>query len=226
MRYLKTLLLIPAGLLCLSAAVHAAPTITVGNYVLVPNTPGQTIYFDVNGIVPNAGTTAAPGNVNGMTFTVAIAEGGPAYGGPLGPKTTSIDVDSGPSIWVAPNSPSGHIAPTVFIDPGGQLAQITLLTTSGFVNVSSGILAMLVIDMTGLPPGGGFGDWSITLAGGIVEEHLGNTELIGSSTPDPVIINYENGNSGSILIVPEPSGVALAAIGLIGVAAWGFRRRR
>jgi len=213
-----------ALMLCLAAVAQASPTITLGNYNLLPGTAGQTIVINVTGIVPNAGNTAAPGNVNGMVFSVAIDEGGPDFGGSLGPQISLVDVDSGPSIWVAPNSPSGRNSFTPFIDAGGQLAQSSFLTVSGFVNVTGGVLATLVIDTTGFGPG----IHKLTLSGGAVEENLGNTELSGSSTPDPTIIVYQffDGTGGQITIVPEPSSVVLGLFAVAGLGAVAIRKRR
>ena len=227
MRHFRALLVVPVAILFLSATAPGA-TITVGHYIVLPNTPGQTIVINVSGIVPNASAnplSAAPGNVNGMVFSVAIAGGGPAYGGTPGPTITAIDVDSGPSIWVAPNSPAGHNPPSTFYD--GQIAQVTFLTVSGFVNVTDGILATLVIDTTGFPAGGGFGEWTLTLAGGAIEENLGDTEFTGSSTPDPVNIVYEafGGTAGRIAVVPEPSSIVLGLLALAALAAVAAGKR-
>jgi hypothetical protein len=213
-----------ALMLCLAAVAQASPTITLGNYNLLPNTAGQQIVINVTGIVPNAGNTAAPGNVNGMVFSVAIGEGGPGFGGVIGPVMTAIDVDSGPSIWVAPQSPAGHNAPADFIDAGGQLGQSSFLTISGFVNVTGGVLATLIVDTTGFGPG----THKLTLSGGVIEENLGNTELSGSSTPDPTIIVYQfyDGTGGQITIVPEPSSVVLGLFAVAGLGAVAIRKRR
>ena len=80
-----------AIVLCLTAVAQAEPTILLGIYIVQPNTAGQTIPINVSGIAPNT--------VNGITLSVMINGGGPAYGGTLGPIITGMDFDSGPTIW-------------------------------------------------------------------------------------------------------------------------------
>ena len=219
----RTISLFLALMLCLAAVAQASPTITVGEYDLFLNTAGQTIVLYVSDIVPNAGDTAAPGNVNGMVLSVAINEGGVAYGGTPGPIITSIDVDSGPSIWVAPNSPAGHNAPATFND--GQLALIAFTTVSGFVNVSDGILATLVIDTTGFGPG----IHKLTLTGGVIADNLGDTELSGN-LPDGTEILYNSSffgeTAGEIFLDPEPSSVVLGLSAIVGFGVVVLRKRR
>lgn len=223
MRNIRHLLFTACAVLGLAVSAQATPTITVGNYDLLPNTPGQEIPLYVTGIVPNAGPNNPnfPGNVNGIVLDVAIAEGGVDFGGTLGPTITSIDVDSGPTIWVAPNSPAGHQPPLVF--NLGQLVEIQFLTNSGWVNVPGGLIATLLIDTTGFSSG----TFPLTLSGGAIAANLSGTEFTGNLPNGTTIIyDYYNGTAGQITIVPEPSSVVLAAIGLIGLAAWGWRRKR
>jgi len=217
-----------ALMLCLAAVAQAAPSITLGNYNLLANTAGQTIVINVTGIVPNALTTPIAGNVgnvNGMVLGVAVNEGGPDYGDVPGPTITAIDVDGGPSIWVAPQSPSGHNAPAEFFDGGGMLAQSSFLTVAGFVNVNGGILATLVIDTTGFGPG----IHKLTLSGGAVDANLGNTELSGN-LPNGTVIVYDSpfygDTAGQITIVPEPSSVVLGLFAVAGLGAVAIRKRR
>ena len=97
------------------------------------------------------------------------------------------------------------------------------MTNSGWVNVTGGLFATLVIDTTGF----GSGTFPLTLSGGAVEDSFGNTEFIGN-LPDggaTFVYEYFDGTAGQITIVPEPSSVVLAAIGLVGLAAWGWRRK-
>ncbi len=208
-----TQLVLFTALAVLSCALSArAATIAVGNYDLLPNTPGQFISLYVTDIVPNAGNTAAPGNVNGIGLAVAIADGGIRYGGTLGPKINSIDLDSGPTVWVPPNSPPGNIPSQEFYD--GQIAYKDVLNGSGFVNVTSGLLATVEVDTTGFSSG----TFPLTLSGGAVSENLGNTQFSGAFASTNIIYGYYNGAAGQITVVPEPSSVSLAAIGLIGLA--------
>ena len=207
-------------------------TITVGNYDLLPNTPGQEIPLYVTGIVPRADVASPPnpGNVQGMRLAAAINDGGSLGGGAPGPTISSIDVDSGPTIWVAPQSPFGHGPADTFIL--GQFAVTSFNTTPGYVNVTSGLLATLVIDTTGFNGG----TYSLKLSDSPSHEIiLVTTEMGGFNQTFPapeipdvtsIIYQYYDGTAGQITIVPEPSSVVLAAVGLIGLAAWGWRRKR
>jgi hypothetical protein len=212
-------------------------TITVGNYDLLPNTPGQEIPLYVTGIVPRADadptTQANPGNVTGLILGAAINDGGSFWGGTPGPKISSIDVDSGSTIWVAPQSPFGHQAPNNFINTG-QFAGIYVFTTQGYVNVTGGLFATLMIDTTGFNGG----TYSLRLSDSYPIDLVfdpTSSKLLGynESLPKPeildvteIIYQYYDGTAGQITIVPEPSSMVLAALGLIGLAAWGRRRKR
>jgi hypothetical protein len=230
MRHIQLVLFTAIAVLGLAASAQAATfTITVGNYDLLPNTPGQKIPLYVTGIVPRADAISPsnPGNVTGIELSVAIGDGGVAYGGEPGPLISSIDVDSGPTIWVAPQSPFGHNSPSTYYE--GQLANVNFLTTEGYVNVTGGLFATLIIDTTGFNDG----TYSLRLDGSpSIVDNMSPTTLLGvarAGVPRDVtniIYEYYGGKAGQITIVPEPSTVVLAAIGLIGLAAWGWRRKR
>jgi hypothetical protein len=191
-------------------SVQAEPTVIVGNHVVQPNMPGQTIILQATGIAPNT--------VNGISFTFSINNGGPNFGGALGPRITDIDVDSGPSIWNPPNS-AGHNPPGLYFDPGGQLANVEFLTTTGFVNADSGILLTLTIDNTGLD-GPEFSTWDLWMVGGsAIDETFGPSHFTGVD----VVGTFVN---GAILVVPEPSSLFLGLIAICGFAAIVDGRRR
>jgi len=197
-----------AILLCLSAVAQADPTVVVGTYNLLPNTAGQTIQLFVSGI--NANT------VNGITFAASIDNGGPAYGGTVGPIFTAMNWDAGPSIWVPPNA-AGHNTPNDFIDAGGQLVTSDFLTTTGFVLTSGGIFVTLSVDTTGF--GAGDHPFSIT-SGTAIEETVGPTDFTGQAFTSNI-----QGN-GLIHIVPEPSSVVLGLFAMAGLCAVAIRKRR
>jgi PEP-CTERM motif-containing protein len=222
MRKIQLLLFTASAVLDLTGSAEAA-TITLGNYsYLLANTAGQPIPILVTDIVPNT--------VNGMTFSVAIDDGGPAYGGALGPKITAIDVDSGPTIWVPPSVAAGHNVPATYFDPGGQLASVNFLTVSGFVNATSGLLVTLIIDTTGVHD-----LHKLTLTGAVLADLVGDTEFIGTAAATTTINYPAFGGTGAVIgvlddpwppEVPEPSSFVLAALGLVGLAAWDWRRKR
>lgn len=199
-----------ALLLCLSAVAQADPTVVVGNFNLQPNLAGQTIQLTVSGIAPNT--------VNGITLAAEIADGGPSFGGTLGPVFTGIDFDAGPSIWVAPNS-AGHNPPNIFFDSGGQVVNGDFLTTAGFVLVNGGIFVTLTIDTTGFN-GGVF---PLQLIGNGVSDGIANTtgptDFTGQNFVSSIV-------DGTITIVPEPSSVVLGLFAMVGLGAVAIRRRR
>jgi hypothetical protein len=190
--------------LCLSAVAQAAPTIVVGNHALLANTAGQTVPIYVTGIEPNT--------VNGITLSVMISGGGPAYGGTAGPTITDMDFDSGPTIWMPPSVPTGHNPPATYYD--GQLASANFLTVSGFVTASSGLVATLTIDMTGFG-----GVYSLELFGTALEENVGNTDFIGQNFVSSI-------TNGTVGWVPEPSSIVLGLIGLASFGVVAIRKRR
>ena len=198
-----------AILLCLTAVVQANPTIVVGNYNLLANTAGQTIPITVTGIAPNT--------VNGMTFAISIDNGGPTYGGSLGPVITAIDVDSGPTIWNPPNA-AGHNPPNFGQAPPSQLVAIDFLTTTGFVTASSGLVMTLIVDATGFGPG--IHTFSIT-SGSAIEDNFGPSDFTGQN-----FVSSIQGSGTIDLDVPEPSSVVLGLSAIAGFGVVVIRKRR
>lgn len=207
MRLIQHILFSAIAVLGLTAVSLAAPTIVVGNHNPDSLTADQHIPIMVTGIEPNT--------VNGIWFSVMIDGGGPAYGGALGPVITAMDFDSGPTIWVPPSAPSGHNAPDLYFDPGGQLANASFMLPSGFVTADSGLVVTLTIDMTGL----GFGVHSLDLFGGVIEEQFGGTDFIGQNFVSSI-------TNGTITFVSEPNSLILGWFALAGLFAWGWRRRK
>jgi hypothetical protein len=174
-----------AAALCLASVAGAATTINVGNYLLLPNTPGQVIQ------IPVSGSDLAPG----ADLAVQIGDGGPelaTYGlppGTPGPKIAQIDFASG-TIFSVPGAtqftPSGNIPQVWFtnvvlgnspanVAANGMLANLTINTT-GFSNGSFGLLLNNVVP--GLSPPNGY-----------------STDLT-DQVPNLTI------NNGSIIIIP------------------------
>ena len=206
MRSIQHVLFPTFAVLCLTAVLQAAPTINVGYWNLEP-AAGQQISINVSGIEPIT--------VQGILFSVMIDGGGPAYGGALGPVITAMDFDSGPTIWMPPSAPSGHNAPNLYFDPGGQLALGEFLLVDGFVTADSGLVVTLTVDMTGF----GFGVHTLDLFGGAIEENLGNTEFYGQNS-------FVSITNGLIIYVPEPNSLILGWFALAGLFAWGWRSRK
>ena len=201
-----------AILLCLTAVAQAIPTVVVGDHSqLLNNTAGQLIQLEVSGITPNT--------VNGISLGVAINNGGPGFGGLLGPTITAFDWASGPTIWEEPWTPAGFFRQHAdYFDPGGQLAQSVIITVSGFTNQSGGLLVNLIVDTTGIGPG----VYSLDLFGGTIADVVGNTTFTGLGNPDPGQSLF----NGTITLLPEPSSVVLGLSAIAGFGVVVFRKCR
>ena len=117
----------------------ADSTIPVGNYSLLPDTPGQVIQ------IPVSGTDMAPG----ADLAVQVGDGGPELGGTLGPAITSIGLTSG-TIFDVPDA--------VQSTPAGNIPQVwftsVALTSDNPSSVpANGVLANVTIDTTGFSSG-------------------------------------------------------------------------
>lgn len=153
---------IVAASFCAVSAARAATTINVGNYLLLPNTPGQVIQ------IPVAGTDMAPG----ADLAVQVGDGGPQlsnYGlppGTPGPAISQIGFASDTIFSVAgatQSTPPGNIPQVWFTDvvltgspayvpANGTLANITIDTT-GFANGQFALLLSNVVPGLQLPNG-------------------------------------------------------------------------
>jgi hypothetical protein len=173
-----------------------AAVIDAGAHNLQPNMPGQKIDFFVTG----------GEKIIAVVFSVAIDGGGPAYGGILGPSITNLDLVSLGHIF----SPNHGTVYNDYSDP--QLWESNTITAVGTIP-ATGLLATITVDTTGFGPG----EHTLDLKGQPLTDYPGDTQLLFADT---LITN------GSITIVPEPSSVALAAIGLMGLTVWGCRRRK
>jgi LPXTG-motif cell wall-anchored protein len=93
------------------------------------------------------------------------------------------------------------------------------LTSDGVpIQQGANLLATLTFDTTGFGPG-----YSTTL------------ELGDTASGDTFLADIRNGSvfdlpltihNGSITIVPEPGGFALAGLSLLGMISWAYRRRK
>lgn len=205
MRDLRRVLLAGTLTLCLTTAAQAEPTVVGGVHNLLVNTDGQLVQISVTGI--------APETVNGMTFYFATGDGGPEFGGFEAPRISSIDVDSGPTIWNPPNS-AGHDPPFIYIDDNGQFAAVEFLTTEGYVNVSSGLVLTLTIDTTGVSEG----LYLLELTGGWVADNVGISDFTGQNFTSSII-------NGSIFLHPEPSSIVTGLIAVTAFALIAVRKR-
>ncbi len=184
------------ALLCLTTVVDAA-TIDVGNYLLLPNTPGQVIQL------PITGTDLAPG----LDLAVQIGDGGPELAtvdlppGTPGPTIGQIDFASG-TIFSVPGAtqftPAGNLPQVWFtnvvlgaspseVTTNGVLANLTIDTT----NFSAGSFALLLKNiLPALSPPNGI---STDLTSQVPNLTINN----GSITIIPSIAYWQGGVSGA-----------------------------
>jgi hypothetical protein len=190
----------------LTAGPAMAAEIVVGNYDLLPNTPGQEIEIYV---------TAAPTDplIGAANFNVQIADGGPEAGGAIdGPTITAVSLVRPGTIFGDiindGHSGSGSVVPQVYVE---QTA-----TGSGQGPIAAdGQLAVVTIDTTGF-------------TSGVFDFMLGDT-LNGDTdlrddTPgvNPIPLTITN---GTITIIPEPSTIVML-LGLLAAAAVYMRKRK
>ena len=125
------------AVLVLAPFARATPIIDVGNHVLQPDDPGQTIQVFVSG-----------GDlVEGLNFNAQIADGGPEAGGAVrGPHITTADIVTG---TIFANDNTGQR------DPGSfpQIAIRRTTTNDDDTVMAQGLLATLAIDTTGFTSG-------------------------------------------------------------------------
>ncbi len=155
-----------------TTSVEATPRVFVGDHILAPNTPGQTVEIIV----------FSPFPVESLFLISQIGDGGPDFGGSdLGPRITDVDLLTG-TIFDGNN-----IGQTNLIE--FDLVRFdTTMTASGSVS-TSGLLATLTIDTTGFFTG----SWPLLVEGTVLgRSNFGNTPMLvanGSiSVPEPVTV--------------------------------------
>ncbi len=133
-RNLAAIAALLAGVLIAATRAPAAIYIDVGDHLLLPNTPGQTVFITVSADAADA--------VAGCNFNAQIAGGGIAYGGQAGPAISAVDMETG-TIFAGNNTGQSDLGSLA------QLATLSIVTASGTVP-ADGLLATLTIDTTGL----------------------------------------------------------------------------
>jgi hypothetical protein len=181
---------------CTAMAASAAPTITVGNHQLLPNTPGQVISILASG-------EGAADAIAGVDLFLVIG------GGTSGPIATNFDLIGAGTIFAANNN--GQQGFGAEYDPPSRDLVGLVTTTSGTVS-PNGVLAYVTLDTTGLTSG----DFTLS----ITNELFGPSVLYATGGASTVLID------GTLSVVPEPSSVVLGLFGVAGVAAVAIRRRR
>jgi autotransporter-associated beta strand protein len=114
------------------------PQISVGNHILLTNTPNQVIQISVSGGQP----------IQGLDLNVQIADGGiPAGGTSTGPVIQSVDLLTG-TIFQSNNTNVTDVDRAGGVDLVPMFEGCQTTTASGAVN-ASGLLATVTIDTTG-----------------------------------------------------------------------------
>lgn len=152
--------------------VLATPRVLVGDHILAPNTPGQTIEIIVFHGVP----------VESLFLISQIGDGGPDFGGSdLGPRITDVDLLTG-TIFE-----DNNIGQTNLIE--FDLVRFNTTATENGSVLTEGILATLTIDTTGFFTG----SWPLLLDGTVLgRSNFGATPMLianGSiSVPEPATV--------------------------------------
>jgi len=180
------------------------PVITVGDHLLLPNTPDQQFPVYISG-----GQQVAIVN-----FFIQVADGGPEaanYGlipppGVSAPHITDVDLITG-TIFEQNND--GHVGagtPEIpqFFDRG-VMTEIDSVPAEG-------LLGTVTVDTTDFYSG----TWPLDM-----ENSIEGTPTYFSVTGSDMIVPQFIG--GSITIVPEPSIILLLVAGLAALSIWRFR---
>lgn len=169
--------------------------INVGDFQLFPDTPGQEIEILVSGGDP----------VEGLNFNVQIGDGGVDLGGTtVGPSVADIDILTG---TIFDGNHTGFVDPEAVAGVDFPLVEIRTTTTNMDTVAADGLLATLWIDTT-------------DIHSGVFPLILGDQLNMATNFAGlPATIT-----DGTITIVPEPSSLVLALLGVI--VAVGFAARR
>lgn len=174
-----------------------------GNMALVRD--GGTLEVDMVIVAPGgtlAGNSSVVGTVNVATGGVIAPGDGTA--GSLGTLSVTGDADFSPLV----GGPG-----LLEIDIDGLLCD--MLSVSGALDLSG---ATLDLNFIGPPSGMAY----------LIADYGTLTGTFGSVVDLPAgwYVDYTFGGMNKIAVVPEPSAIVLAGLGLAGIAAWRLRRKR
>jgi hypothetical protein len=200
--------LLAFAITCASAAsAHAITTISVGDHLLVPNTPGQIISIlisdDAQG--PNHPSIAL-GRINGIDLVLLMG------GGSAGPIITNIDL-VGPGTVFNNDNIGQFIFPQPFGIPGREIMALTSVTDPSYYTgvAANGILAFVTLDTSGIF----LGSYPLSLS----SVDLGPTD---TAYLDFLPTLFD----GTVRIVPEPASIVMGLMGAAALGAVVIRKRR
>jgi MYXO-CTERM domain-containing protein len=205
-------------LLCVASPAMAHLTVTAGNHILLPNTPGQDITIMISSDTNE--------EISGLDLYLVINGGDSTVDQPGVPRITAENL-------TGPGTTFSLVASTTFPygDPwdvvnGTSFGQNTAFgaapnATSGPnadapVNTNN-VLAIITVDTTGIL----FGSWPLSLTDPFI---FGPTLL--SKVTGPVDPSGYTLIDGSLNIVPEPSSIVMGLFAAAGLVAVAVRRRR
>jgi hypothetical protein len=148
----------------MSAVAHAVPSMIVGNWNLLPNTPGQVVQVLVD---------SSEEQVAGLDLYLFVNNNvGPA------PIITAVDI-IGPGTIFNPNNVGQTTLGPPYDVPGLQTSSITT-TSAGFVT-ADGILAFVTVDTTGIFAG--------TFPVSLTNPDLGPSDFAVDPGNDAILVN-------------------------------------
>ncbi|MEM6363213.1 MAG: hypothetical protein AAF745_02220 [Planctomycetota bacterium] len=165
-----------ASAVFLAGQTNGALIVNIGDQVLLPDTPNQTITITVSG----------GDAVQGLNFNLQIDDAG----GIKAPAISAVDI-TGPSTIFSGNNTGQTDVGTGELIPGSQLGLRTTTTSSGSV-IADGTLAIVTLDTTGLASGNFTLNLSSTLNGptdfaGIPVDEFqgGGLSIAATAIPEP-----------------------------------------
>jgi len=178
----------------------------------------QTIVTNYPG--PAGGLISTNVNISGTTGTPATLTVTAQLVNPIGSPVNSN------LLWNTQSSPVTVTAGTTFAPQTGVTSG-TVTTNTYFASTSSlsttGLTGTPVTATTSIPGGSpGFTGTSMTNTSGTYT--LSETLTISGLNVGAGIVNF--GGTSSVTAVPEPSSMAIAGLGALGMIGYGLRRRK
>lgn len=179
----------------MTQATNAALLVDIGDHVLLPDTPNQTITVTVSG----------GDSVQGLNFNLQIDDDGVNKA----PSISAVDI-TGPQTIFGSNNTGQVDQGTGELVAGSQFGLRTTTAAAGTV-IADGILALVTLDTTGRSEG----SFTLNLANTL----NGPTDFAGLA-----VSQFDNGSlTIAATAIPEPGSCVL--FGMIGLVFASSRRR-